>query len=72
MNNDVSFLDIVTVISFVLQLSNNDELHKQSTNDEIQSKLHNDIMKLLEDNRKLFNIVIEQNKEILKLLRKEN
>lgn len=72
MKNDLSFLDLVTIASFVLQLGNNDELHKQLTNDEIQSRLHDDIMNLLEDNRKLFNIVIEQNNEILKLLRKEN
>lgn len=72
MKNDLSFLDLVTIASFVLQLGNNDELHKQLTNGEIQSRLHEDIMNLLEDNRKLFNIVIEQNNEILKLLRKEN
>lgn len=72
MNQNYSLIDYITIVSFVLQLSNNEELHKQSTNDEIQQNLHEDVMRLLEDNRKLFKIVIEQNNEILKLLKKES
>lgn len=72
MNQNYSFIDYITIVSFVLQLSNNEELQKQSTNDEIQQNLHEDVMRLLEDNRKLFKIVIEQNNEILKLLKKES
>ena len=67
--NNYDLLDILTILSFVLQLQNNDELHKQSTNDEIIEKLHNDMLEILSDNRLLFKIVIEQNEQILSMLR---
>ena len=67
--NNYDLLDILTILSFVLQLQNNDELHKQSTNDEIIEKLHNDMLEILNDNRLLFKIVIEQNEQILSMLR---
>lgn len=69
MMNNYDLLDILTILSFVLQLQNNDELHKQSTNDEIIEKLHNDMFEILNDNRLLFKIVIEQNEQILSMLR---
>lgn len=69
MMNNYDLLDILTILSFVLQLQNNDELHKQSTNDEIIEKLHNDMLEILNDNRLLFKIVIEQNEQILSMLR---
>lgn len=69
---DQNFLNMLSLVSFAIQVKNNEELHKQSTNDEIQSNLHEDIMQVLETNSKLFNIIIKQNKEILELLRKEN
>lgn len=69
MMNNYDLLDILTILSFVLQLQNNDELHKQSTNDEIIEKLHNDMIEILNDNRLLFKIVIEQNEQILSMLR---
>lgn len=69
MMNNYDLLDILTILSFVLQLQNNDELHKQSTNDEIMEKLHNDMLEILNDNRLLFKIVIEQNEQILSMLR---
>ena len=69
MMNNYDLLDILTILSFVLQLQNNDELHKQSTNDEIIEKLHNDTLEILNDNRLLFKIVIEQNEQILSMLR---
>lgn len=69
MMNNYDLLDILTILSFVLQLQNNDELHKQSTNDEIIEKLHNDMLEILNDNRILFKIVIEQNEQILSMLR---
>ena len=69
MMNNYDLLDILTILSFVLQLQNNDELHKQSTNDEIIEKLHNDMLEILSDNRLLFKIVIEQNEQILSMLR---
>ena len=69
MMNNYDLLDILTILSFVLHLQNNDELHKQSTNDEIIEKLHNDMLEILNDNRLLFKIVIEQNEQILSMLR---
>lgn len=69
MMNNYDLLDILTILSFVIQLQNNDELHKQSTNDEIIEKLHNDMLEILNDNRILFKIVIEQNEQILSMLR---
>lgn len=69
---DQNFLNMLSLVSFAIQVKNNKELHKQSTNDEIRSNLHEDIMQVLETNSKLFNIIIKQNKEILELLRKEN
>lgn len=69
MMNNYDLLDILTILSFVLQLQNNDELHKQSTNDEIIEKLHNDMLEIFNDNRLLFKIVIEQNEQILSMLR---
>ena len=69
MMNNYDLIDILTILSFVLQLQNNDELHKQSTNDEIIEKLHNDMLEILNDNRLLFKIVIEQNEQILSMLR---
>lgn len=66
--NNYSMLDIVTIVSFVLQLQNNDELQKQTSNDEIFKKLHDDVMMVLEDNRELCTEIIEQNKQIIQML----
>jgi hypothetical protein len=67
--NSITILDIINILSFILQIQNNEELKQQSTNDDILEMLHNDVMELLEDNRKLFNITIEQNNEILDYLK---
>lgn len=67
---ELELVDALTILSFILQVENNEELEKQSTNDEIQNNLHNDVMLLLKDNRRLFNVVIKQNEEILKKLEK--
>lgn len=71
MNNDFfnEFCNLINILSFAIQLENNDELHKQSTNDDVINNLHEDILNLLEDNRVLFSIVIKQNENILALLR---
>lgn len=66
--NNYSMLDIVAIVSFVLQLQNNDELQKQTSNDEIFKKLHDDMMMVLEDNRELCTEIIEQNKQIIQML----
>lgn len=65
--NNYSMLDIVAIVSFVLQLQNNDELQKQTSNDEIFKKLHDDVMMVLEDNRELCTEIIEQNKQIIQM-----
>lgn len=72
MNNNNNFLDFITILSFYLQLQNNDELQKQSTNDEIFEGLHQDIINLLQDNRKMFEKVIEQNDMILHKLEQKD
>lgn len=66
--NNYSMLDIVAIVSFVLQLQNNDELQKQTSNDEIFKKLHDDVMMVLEDNCELCTEIIEQNKQIIQML----
>ena len=66
--NNYSMLDIVAIVSFVLQLQNNDELQKQTSNDEIFKKLHDDVMMVLEDNRELCTEIREQNKQIIQML----
>lgn len=68
MNQNIDMLDIITVVSFMLQLQNNNELKKQTTNDEVVEKLHNDIVNLLEENRTLCTTIIEQNEKIISML----
>lgn len=68
MNQNIDMLDIITVVSFMLQLQNNSELRKQTTNDEVIEKLHNDIVNLLEENRALCTTIIEQNEKIISML----
>lgn len=72
MNSQIDFLDVITIVSFVLQLQNNDELQKQTSNDQILKKLHEDVMQAIEDNRRLSSTIMEQNEEIIRLLKGEN
>nr|DAM66331.1 MAG TPA: hypothetical protein [Caudoviricetes sp.] len=69
MNENLDFLDAITLVSFILQVQNNDEFHKQASNDEVIENLHNDIMSLMIENRQLSKKIIEQNEEIIKLLK---
>lgn len=39
MNENLDFLDAITLVSFILQVQNNDELHKQASNDEVIENL---------------------------------
>lgn len=66
--SNIDFLDLITILSFVLQLKNNDELHKQSTNDEVIKRLHDDVMMVLKEIRELSNEIIKQNECIIRLL----
>lgn len=72
MNNDqLDFLDIITILSFILQIQNNDELHRQTSNDEILKRLHEDVMNAIEDNREMCQKIMDQNEEIIHLLKGE-
>lgn len=65
---NISMLDLIAIISFVLQVDNNEELNRQTSNDEILKRLHDDVMKSIEDNRKLCSTIISQNDDIIKKL----
>lgn len=65
---NTSMLDLIAIISFVLQVDNNEELNRQTSNDEILKRLHDDVMKSIEDNRKLCSTIISQNDDIIKKL----
>lgn len=69
MNENLDFLDIITLWSFILQLQNNQQLAKQTSNDEILKNLHQDVMLAIEDNRKLCDAIMKQNEEIISLLK---
>lgn len=59
----LDFLDILAIVSFILQLQNNQELQKQSSNDDIMQKLN------MQDN-KFFQTIISQNNQIIELNKK--
>ena len=59
-NRGLGLLDIITVLSFVLQILNNDELFRQATN--------KDIARLTKDNRELCMDIMKQNEMIIELL----
>ena len=66
--NKLTTLDLIAIISFILQLDNNEELNIQTSNDEILKQLHNDIMQSIEDNRKIYSKIISQNDDIINKL----
>ncbi len=66
--NQYDMLDIISVVSFVLQLQNNSELRKQTSNDEVIKRLHDDIVALANENRGLSQKIIHQNDVIIRLL----
>lgn len=45
-NNNLGFLDILSIISFSMQVQNYQALQKQATNNEVIEDIHNDIMRL--------------------------
>lgn len=59
----LDFLDILAILSFILQLQNNQELQKQSSNDDIMQELN------MQDN-KFFQTIISQNNQIIELNKK--
>lgn len=60
---ELDFLDILTILSFILHLQNNEELQKQSSNDDIMQELDK------QDNR-FFQTIIDQNNQIINLNKK--
>lgn len=66
--NQLGMLDIISIISFALQLQNNENLQMQTSNDEVIEKLHEDIVELFTENRKLNEIIILQNETIIKMI----
>lgn len=70
MKNELDMLDIITMVSFILQLQNNAELRQQTSDDQVIERLHNDIMFLLKENRELCERIIEQNNVIIERLEK--
>lgn len=66
--NQLGMLDIISIVSFALQLQNNENLQKQTSNDEVIEKLHEDIVELFTENRKLNKIIISQNETIIKMI----
>lgn len=45
-NNNLEFLDVLTIISATLQIQSYQALQKQATNNEVIENVHNDIMRL--------------------------
>lgn len=60
---ELDFLDILTILSFILQLQNNEELQKQSSNDDIMQELD-------KQNNRFFQTIIDQNNQIIDLNKK--
>lgn len=42
----MNFLDAIAIVSFMMQLQNNEILRKQATNDDIIEDLHSDVDRL--------------------------
>lgn len=46
MRNDLEFLDILTMVSFALQMQSYQALQKQATNNQVLEELHTDMDRL--------------------------
>lgn len=46
MNNNLEFLDVLAIISFMMQLQNAAQLRKQATNNDVIRDIHEDIDRL--------------------------
>lgn len=55
------FLDIITILSFSMQLLNQQNISKQITNDDVMRELRNQDSKYLQ-------VIIDQNNKIISLL----
>ena len=66
--NQLGMLDIISIISFALKKKNNENLQKQTSNDEVIEQLHEDIVELFTENRKLNEIIISQNETIIEMI----
>lgn len=68
MNDQFEFLDIITIVSFALQLQNNENLKKQATNDDILKDFHENMEIFIQENKDLREKIIKQNEQIINLL----
>lgn len=66
-NNDI--LNIITIASYLLSIQNLQLNTKQASNDDINKHLQKQDKILYEQNEKYLEKIIEQNNEILKLLK---
>lgn len=67
-NKNLNILDVLTILSFILQLQNNEELQKQSSNDDIMRELETQDDKFFQTIIKQNNQIIDLNKQILEKL----
>lgn len=60
MNNqqNFEFLDIITILSFAMQLMNNDALARQATNNDLLNELHTDMDMLNSKLDQLISLVL--------------
>lgn len=66
MNNqqNFEFLDVITILSFAMQLMNNEALAKQSTNDDILEELRTDVAMLNLKLDRLLSLVAGSNTDV--------
>ena len=70
MNSNLDFLDILTILSFVIGIENLNLNIKQS--DALDKHLEEQDHILIEQQNKMLEKIIEQNEEIISLLKGEN
>lgn len=68
MNNEFEFLDVLTILSFVISLQNLELNQKQVTN--LEQHLAQQDHILIEEQNAMLQTIIEQNKEIIDILRR--
>jgi hypothetical protein len=62
-NNQLGFLDVLTIVSFCLQIMNVNENEHQSSNDDIMQELQT-------QDREFLETIVENQKKIMSMLEK--
>jgi hypothetical protein len=62
-NNQLGFLDVLTIVSFCLQIMNVEENKQQSSNDDIMQELQT-------QDREFLETIVENQKKIMSMLEK--